>query len=247
MSNIGFWTGATGMKAFQSKLDVVAHNIANVNTTGYKTRRASFDDLLRSRINTNVDGNHLVGHGVKQEYVDNIMGQSALNETGYELDFALNGEGFFGIDVGGGQREYTRNGAFNLSVEGNGAALVTNDGHYVLDRNGQHIVLPFENGSLNTEGLAERLGVWGFENQYGLESQNNARYTVSENSGDPILLGQGGANARTYEVRQFYLEFSSVDLSREMVEVIQAQRAFQMNSRVVQTNDQINEELNNLR
>ena len=246
MSDIGFWTGASGMTAYQSKLDVVAHNIANVNTTGYKTRRASFDDLLRNRINTNVEGNHLVGHGVKQEYVDNIMGQSALNETGYLLDFAINGEGYFGIDVNG-QREYTRNGSFNISVEGNSATLVTNDGQYVLDKNGQHIVLPFENGSVNTDGLTERLGVWGFENQFGLESQNNARFTVSDNSGEAILLGQGGANARTYEVRQYYLEMSSVELSREMVEVIQAQRAFQMNSRVVQTADQINEEINNLR
>lgn len=246
MSDISFWTGASGMRAFQSKLDVVAHNIANVNTYGYKTRRASFDDLVRNRINTNVEGQHLVGHGVKQEYVDNIMNQSSLDQTGYPLDFAIAGEGFFAVD-NRGEREYTRNGAFAISTEGATNYLVTNDGAYVLDKNGQRINIEMENGQINTGDIADRLGVYGFGNPYGLTPAGSSRYTVSENSGEAVVLGQGAPNQNTYQIMTQALEFSSVDLSTEMTEIINAQRAFQMNSRVVQTADQIANELNNLR
>ena len=246
MSSISFWNGASGMRAFQSKLDVVAHNIANVNTYGFKAQRASFDDLVRTQMNTNVEGNFMVGHGVKQQYVDNLMGQASLIETGNELDFGIAGEGFFAVEMNG-QREYTRGGAFQLSVEGNTATLVTNDGGFVLDKNGQRITLPYVDGRVDTSGLSGRLGVWGFANEYGLIPQSNSRFLVSGNSGDAVLLGQGAANTRSYELKQFYLELSGVDMTKQMVEVIEAQRAFQMNSRVVQTADQIADELNNLR
>lgn len=246
MSSISFWNGASGMRAYQSKLDVVAHNIANVNTNGYKTQRAAFDDLIRTQMNTNVEGNNLVGHGVKQQYIDNLMTQGSLQETGFDLDFAIAGEGFFGVDANG-VREYTRNGAFHISVAGNQATLVTNDGAFVLDRNGQRIQLPYTNGQLDTTGLAQRLGVWNFANPYGLVSEDNARFSQSDNSGAPTLTAQAGAGAQRTEVKQYYLELSGVELSKQMVEVIEAQRAFQMNSRVVQTADQIADELNNLR
>lgn len=247
MSSISFWNGASGMRAYQSKLDVVAHNIANVNTSGYKAQRAAFDDLIRTQMNTNVEGNNMVGHGVKQQYIDNLMTPGSLQETGYDLDFAIAGDGFFGVDMNG-QREFTRNGAFHLSVANNQATLVTNDGGFVLDKNGQRITLPYTNGKVDTSGLTQRLGVWGFANPYGLVAENNARFTQSENSGQAALLAQGGTpNVRGYELKQNYLELSGVELSEQMVEIIEAQRAFQMNSRVVQTADQIAEELNNLR
>lgn len=247
MSSISFWNGASGMRAYQSKLDVVSHNIANLNTNGYKAQRAAFDDLIRTRMNTNVEGNNLVGHGVKQQYIDNLMTQGSLQETGYDLDFGIAGDGFFAVDANG-QREYTRNGAFNLSVAGNQATLVTNDGAFVLDKNGQRITLPYTDGQVDSTGLTERLGVWGFANPYGLVAENNSRFTQSGNSGQAALLAQNaGPNAQRYELKQHYLELSGVDLSKQMVEVIEAQRAFQMNSRVVQTADQIADELNNLR
>ncbi len=242
-----FYTGAAGMRAFQSSLDVTAHNIANVNTNGYKTRRAAFDDLLYSRMATNVEGNHLTGHGVKQETIDQIMSQAGLDQTGLSLDFAIVGDGFFQVE-NRGQIEYTRNGAFYLSVEGANATLVTGDGAYVLDKNGNRITLTIgTDGSYRTDDLLDRLGVYGFPNQYGLTPQNNARFTVSGNSGDAMLLGQGGTGQKAYEVVQGALEFSSVDLGREMVNVIMAQRAYQMNSRVVQTADQMAEVVNNMR
>lgn len=246
MSMTAFYTGASGMKAFQSKLDVTAHNIANVQTNGYKARRASFDDLIRSRIDTYVEGEHLVGHGVKQEYIDQIMGQAGLDQTGYALDFAIVGEGFFAVDYRG-ETMYTRNGAFDLSVDGNLATVVTSDGGYVLDRNGNRITLAFENGTVETSGLAERLGIFNFANIYGLTPQNNARFTPSANSGQPFLMTQGTPGQEEFEVRQFTLENSAVELTQEVISIINAQRAYQMNARVVQTADEMANLLNNLR
>lgn len=244
--SIAFYTGASGMKAFQSKMDVTSHNIANVSTTGYKARRAAFDDLIRSRINTNVAGEHLVGHGVKQEYIDQIMTQAGLDQTGYALDFAIVGDGYFAVDYRG-QTMYTRNGAFDLSVEGNVATLVTNDGGYVLDRNGNRISMNFEGGSVETAGLLDRLGIFSFANPYGLTPQNNARYTQSGNSGAPFLMAEGAAGQNEFEVVQFALENSGVDLTKEIISVINSQRAYQMNARVVQTADEMMNLLNNLR
>ena len=248
MSMIAFYTGASGMRAFQSGLDVTAHNLANVQTNGYKYRRAAFQDLLYSRMNTNVEGEHLVGHGVKQEYIDQIMTQAGLDQTMNSLDFALVGDGFFAVE-NRGQVEYTRNGAFDLSVAGDTVSLVTNDGAYVLDRNGNRItVTPEPDGSFDLSGLKDRIGVYTFPNQWGLNPENNARYTISANSGQPQLAipGAAGANEKL-ELLQGSLEFSGVDMSTEMVNIITYQRAFQISSRVLQTADQIAEELNNLR
>lgn len=249
MSMIAFYTGASGMRAFQEKLNVVSHNIANVNTTGYKTRRAGFEDLLYSRMNTNVEGEHLVGHGVKQDYIDQIMTQSGLDQTGQGLDFAITGDGFFQVEKDG-EREFTRNGAFGISMEGDVPTLVANDGAYVLDKAGNRITLTKdESGNYDLSALKERIGVYKFDNQWGLEPRNNSRYVVSENSGEPRLNEDTGvvANGEKTELLQGYLEFSGVSLGDEMIEVIMAQRAYQMSSRVLQTADQIAEELNNLR
>lgn len=244
--NIAFYTGASGMRAFQSAMDVTAHNIANVNTTGYQLRRASFDDLLKSRINTNVEGNHLVGHGVKQEKIDQLFSQSGLDQTMFALDFAIVGEGFFAVD-NRGEIEYTRNGAFSLSIEGDNAYLTTNDGAYVLDAQGQKIALSRNaDGSYNTDDIRQRLGVFGFSNPYGLIPQSNSRFIISENSGEAQLM-QLGADGKPLEVIQGALEFSGVDLGNEMVNIITYQRAYQMNARVVQTADQMADLVNNLR
>lgn len=248
MSMIAFYSGASGMRAFQEKLNVVSHNIANVQTSGYKPRRAAFEDLLHSRMNTNVQGQHLVGHGVKQESVDQIMTAGGLDLTGHPLDFAIAGEGFFEVDYRG-EKEYTRNGAFNLSMEGDTPTLVTKDGAYVLDKGGNRItVAKAPTGELEMDKIKDRLGVYTFDNPWGLEARNGSRFVESENSGTAALAQTGVvANGQATEVLQGYLEFSGVDLGNEMVEVIMAQRAFQVNSRVLQTADQVAEELNSLR
>ena len=271
---IAFYTGISGMEGYQKKLDVVAHNIANVNTYGYKTRRASFSDLLYTKMNVHSNygltvtekeqqdalGNQvtptepgvtdmaydMVGHGSRVSSVDLLYGQAGLDATGYPLDFAILGEGFFAVD-NGGSVEYTRNGAFELQIQGKTAYLVTQDGSYVLDNKGKQIKLKVdENGMPDMEGLSDKLGVYFFSNPYGLTPADSSRYLASTNSGTPTAA-RGRANEPEYEIKQYALEVSSVDLSDEMVEMIQAQRAFQLNSRVVQTADQIDEIINNLR
>lgn len=252
MSMIAFWTGAAGMRTFQEKLNVVGHNISNVQTNGYKARRAAFEDLLYSRINTNVPddpGEHLTGHGVRVGAVDQLMLPGGLNETFFSLDFAIAGEGFFQVD-NQGEIEFTRNGAFELSMEGNVPTLVTNDGAYVLDRAGNRITLERMPGSLeyDLEAVRERLGIYRFDNPWGLEPHNNARYRESANSGAPQLVQPGQvANGEETEVLRGYLEMSGVNLGGEIIEMIMAQRAFQISSRVLQTADQIADELNQLR
>ncbi len=248
MSLIAFYTGAAGMRAFQSGMDVTAHNLANVQTNGYKNRRAVFQDLLYSRLNTNVEGEHLTGHGVKQEYIDQIMTPAALDQTMNDLDFALVGDGFFAVESRG-QLEYTRNGAFDLSVAGDTVSLVTNDGAFVLDANGNRItVAPEPDGTFDLSGLRDRIAVYTFPNQWGLNPENNARYTVSANSGEPVLTVPGDPNAANpLELLQGALEYSGVEMTNEIANIIMYQRAFQINSRVLQTADQMAEELNNLR
>ncbi len=248
MSMIAFYNGASGMRAFQNALDVTSHNIANVQTNGYKLQRPVFQDLLYSRINTNVEGEHLVGHGVKQQYIDQIMGQAGLNQSMHPLDFALVGDGFFQVD-NNGTIEYTRNGAFDLSIEEAGPTLVTNDGAYVLDRDGNRIVLPEDAaGNVVTDGLVDVLGVHTFPNQWGLIPQDKSRFIVSENSGEAQLVIPGAvANGASVELLQGALELSGTDLGNEMVNMIMYQRGFQVSSRVLQTADEIANELNNLR
>ena len=248
MSMIAFYTGASGMRTFQEKLNVISHNLANVNTYGFKAGRSSFEELLYSRMNTNVEGDHLVGHGVKQAHIDQLMAQSGFDNTTYQLDFAIAGDGFFKVEVDG-EEEYTRNGAFTVSVEGGNAMLVSNDGAYVLDRNGGHITVPKDStGKYDYAKLTSLLGVYTFPNQWGLEPKNNARYAESENSGEAKLAQPGSvANGDKTAVMQGYLERSNVEMANEMVGLTMAQRAFQINSRVLQTADQIAEQLNNLR
>ena len=280
-----FYTGVSGMMGFQSKLDIVAHNIANVNTMGYKRQRASFSDLLYTNMNihgnynmtvtqqaqqaalgagtapiTTPDGtvipgaagnaglsNDRLGHGSRISSVDLLYSQSGLFTTDRPLDFAVTGEGCFFAVEGQNGMEYTRNGAFQLSMQGKSAYLVTADGASVLDNRGRPIKLAVdEDGQPDFEGLTEKIGVYHFTNPYGLIPTGSSRYMESEVSGVATAL-RGRANEPEHTVRQFALEYSNVDLGSEMVEMMQAQRAFQLNSRVVQTADQIDEVINNLR
>lgn len=248
MSMIAFYTGGAGMRAYQEALNTTAHNIANIQTNGYKAQRVTFQDLLYGRMNTNVAGNHLNGHGVKVASIDQIMHQAGLDQTMNSLDFAIVGDSFFQVD-NKGQIEYTRNGAFDLSMEDGVPTLVTNDGAYVLDHDGNRITLEQnEDGTWDTAGLQEQLGLYTFPNLWGLEPRNNARYLETEASGAPIATPLDDPDAaKPLELKQGYLELSGVSLGDEMIDVIMYQRAFQINSRVLTTADEIASELNNLR
>lgn len=251
---IGFYTGVSGMTAYQQQLDVLANNIANVNTYGFKSSRASFDDLLYTKMNTKVEGDHKVGHGTRVQGNDVSYGlPGTLDQTGFSLDFAIvNGNGLFAVD-NRGTTEYTRNGAFNVSVEGKKGYLVTSDGAYVLDKKGKNISMTLdETGNPIVEDVAERIGIYVFKNPYGLIPTSGSRFLESANSGDVKEAGKLRNNekapgAAEMEVLQYTLERSNVDLGAQMTDVIQAQRAFQLNAKVVQTADQFDDVINNLR
>lgn len=167
----------------------------------------------------------------------------------FPFQFALVGDGFFAVDRGGEQLEYTRSGAFNISVQGQKGYLVTTDGGYVLDSKGKPIALDkLENSNLyNLEGLSEKLGVFTFPNPYGLSPRNGSSFVQSDISGAPKAANVAQGQEAPYKLVQYALESSKVELSQEMTQVILTQRAFQMNARIVQTADQIEEIVNNLR
>ena len=249
--NNAFYTGASGLRAHQHALDITSHNLVNVNTFGYKATIPEFRDLLYSNmdvnINREVDDDIKVhaGHGVKLSNQDLDMTQGNLYNTGYKLDYAIAGEGFFAVDRKG-YIEYTRNGSFDVSIEGQNeeAYLVTNDGAYVLDRNYERIVVPYERGTnvIDNNGLDRRLGVFSFSNPYGLLRTNNESFVPTDISGEPEIAAQD-----IYSIYEETVERSNVDIAKEFSDVIVTQKAYQFSARVVTTADEVEQVANSLR
>lgn len=245
--NIAFYSGVSGMVAFQRDLDTTAHNIANSKTAGYKPGRSSFSDLMYSEMTVRKENADLQGHGVKNQAVDLILTQAGLNRTDQPLDFAIVGDGYFAVDRGGDEPEYTRNGAFKVSAEGKNGYLVSADGGYVLDSRGRQIKLEQLEGQAGYDisNVAESLGIYTFPNPHGLARADGSSFTITATSGDAKAINRTASS--DYDLISGALEFSSVDIGDEMIHMIQAQRAFQMNSKIVQTADEIEEMINNLR
>lgn len=234
--------------AYQNGIDVIANNVANSNTTGYKATKSEFRELILSEMDINknkiTDGEKvLTGNGVKFLGQDLLFTQGVLTPSDYELDFAISGEGFFAIE-GDGRIEYTRNGSFNLSVEGGGCYLVDSNGCYVLDSNYQRIFMPYDpqiNG-VDTSGISEMLGVFTFDNPYGLQKLDSTNFAATDISGEAQI-----ADGERYSVLQSVTESSNVNLAKEMSNLIVTQRAYQFCARVVTTADEIEQLVNSLR
>jgi len=244
--NIGFYTSVSGMTSYQQNMDMIAHNLANINTVGFKPLQASFRDLLYTRMDTGAE--NVVGHGVRQESTAPLMNQGNLQQTDRQLDFAIIGDGFFAVDRGDAGVQYTRNGSFNISVENDQLFLTSIDGGYVLDGDGDRIVIP-QNGGITPDlrAITDNLGVYVFENPYGLSSESASSFTPTELSGQAFSTQNLPVNALPYQLVQGSLEASAVDTAKEMSDVITIQKAFQFNAKMVQTADQIEEIINNLR
>ncbi|MGI6578197.1 MAG: flagellar hook-basal body protein [Eubacteriales bacterium] len=242
-----FRTGVTGMMAYQNKLNTTANNLANINTPGYKPEHTRFENLLYSPMDVNTQEEVLSGNGVKQSGSVLKLDQGSLVSTGNPLDFAIAGEGFFAVDKEG-VTEYTRNGAFRVDLQGYYARIVTNDGYDVLDRNGYPVTLDIrsDSGQPDYESLKDKIGIYSFENPYGLERTVNGRFIATVESGQAFLSDYQGVENEDVLYSGF-LEASSVSLGDEMVDVIKSQRAFQMSARIVQTADELEEIVNNLR
>ena len=250
--NIAFYSGASGMMAYQKDMDIIAHNIANVNTAGYKPQRGVFADLLYSRMAVNTEEDFLTGHGVRIADSDLLFRQGPINATNNELDFAIIGDGFFAVEmIETGTLAYTRSGVFGIGLENEtDGYLVTGEGHFVLDADGERIEISrYENSDnlFDLSDLTERIGIYHIPNPFGLEPQGSSLYLLTAKSGEAEVMEEGDEDNPPYRVVQNALENSAVELADEMVMVIQSQRAFQMSARLVQTADELEEIVNNLR
>lgn len=256
------WTSATGMVAQQVNLDVVANNIANVNTTGFKRDRADFQDLMYQTLRlqgvTTEGGNQVptginIGHGSALAAVHKLFSQGDYQRTENNLDVAIEGNGFFQITLPSGETAYTRSGSLKQDSQGR---VVTADG-YLLSPN---LTVPQNatNISIETDGTVSVL-VQGqlapqqigtielatFPNPAGLKATGKSLFAETDASGTPIT-GKPGENGLG-TVLQGYLEMSNVNVIQEMVNMIVGQRAYEVNSKAIQAADEMLREANNLK
>ena len=238
-----FHSGVSGLVAHQQMLDTVGNNIANVNTAGFKPQTTRFEDLLYTQMNTKYNPDVLKGVGVKAAYSQLHSDQAALLNTGVRLDFAIMGDGYFQVD-NEGRREFTRDGSFAIGLRNRRTYLTTADGAYVLDMRGRRIELQETEGTgvYDYDILREQVGVFRFANPHALDTISANRYLPNEDSGAATRDSR-----RVNQLVQGYLEQSATNLSDEMASMIRAQRAYQISARLVQTSDQIEEIVNNLR
>jgi flagellar basal-body rod protein FlgG len=244
---------ATGMKAQQTNVEVIANNIANINTTGFKRSRAEFTDLLyqaervagapnRGGQEAVPEGAH-IGLGTRTAAVRNLHMQGALTNTGNRLDLALNGRGWFQVASTNGENLYTRAGAFNKNATGQ---IVTVDGYVVqpamtIPTDATEVIVNETGqvyarvGATNTLQLIGQLTVANFTNDAGLDPLGGNLYRETTASGAAVLGVPGDPGFGT--VQQGYLENSNVDPVKEITELISAQRAYEMNSKVITAAD----------
>jgi len=252
------WTSASGMEAQQINLDVISNNIANVNTVGFKKSRANFEDLIYQTLrdpgvmssNENrVPSGIQIGLGVKLSDVAKIHSQGSLIKTDRDLDLAIQGDGFFRIELPGGGEAYTRAGNFHVDNEG---YIVTSEGYRLspniqisspetlvgisISPNGKVFLVRNEGGQQTTEELAD-IKLYKFMNPAGLKSIGQNLYIYTDASGEPI---EGDPNTDGFgKIAQGFLEASNVNIVEEMVNLIVAQRAYEINSKGIITADEM--------
>ncbi len=261
------WTGASGMTAQQLNMDTIGNNIANVNTNGYKKERIEFQTMLyqtMKKANVSADSglttplNLQVGHGVKAVATSRIFDKGSLQSTENTLDFALDGPGFFGVQVGD-EVQYTKAGTFQLTPNGDDLVMVTPDGYPILSAEGEMIVLEGSSDfSVDQEGnfwqqiggtsveMGIQFGVYQFTNSQGLEASGGSYYKSTVASGAPLLETENDLEEYT-SVSQGFLEASNVNIANEMVNMIVAQRAYELNSKTITTSDEMLQQANNLK
>ena len=265
------YTAATGMIAEQTNVDNISHNLANVNTTGYKSERTEFKSLLYQTLQTRTttaNGEQKpvgaqVGLGTRVAATTSMYTQGALMDSESDTDFAIEGNAFFQIRDVDGELYYTRNGNFTWSIQEDGNIILTNtDGNPVLDADGNEIQvpdgIPSQNMRFSDSGaigymdgeeyvdLNQTFGLYQFNNPAGLEKLSDSKLRATAASGNPMSEAQN-ANLSPSKVHQNYLEGSNVQVADEMVNLIIAQRAYELNSKAITTSDSMLETANNLK
>jgi flagellar basal-body rod protein FlgG len=254
---------ATGMQAQQTNVEVIANNIANMTTTGFKGQRVEFQDLLyqdlrqpgsnSSDAGTIVPSGTQLGLGVKTAAIYRTDLQGVLEQTGNTLDTAIEGKGWFQITLPSGGTAYTRDGTFSLAPDG---TIVTADGYVVQP--GLTIPVNATNVTINQSGQVEatiqgqtapsivgQLQLATFPNDAGLSAQGGNLFIQTAASGDPVTGVPGGIGFGS--VLQGYLENSNVNVVSEITNLITAQRAYEMNSQVITASNQMLSTLTQLR
>lgn len=253
----------TGMQAQQTNVEVISNNIANMTTTGYKRRRAEFQDLIYQnlrRVGANssdsgsvVPAGAQVGLGVKTAAIYRINEQGNLQQTNNSLDLAVRGNGYFQVTLPSGDTAYTRDGTFSLSP---GGEIVTADGHVVqpgitVPSNATSVVINSTGQvqvTIDGQTAPSTLGqiqLAVFPNEAGLDAQGDNLFVQTAASGNPVT---GSPAAPGFgSVLQGFVESSNTNVVSEITNLITAQRAYEMNSRVITTSDQMLSTLTNLR
>jgi flagellar basal-body rod protein FlgG len=256
------FTAATGMEAQQITIDTIANNIANVNTTAFKRSRANFNDLLyqtlkapgqNSTSGTIVPSGIQIGGGSKVTSVEKMFNEGAIKITNKNTDLMIEGEGFFRVQKDDGAVAYTRDGALKIDRSGR---LVNSDGFPIVPE----IVIPpgvtHEKIQIGMDGTVsvkigtqtEEVGqiqIANFVNPTGLDSLGMNLYSETLASGEPVI---GVPSAEGFgRIAQGQLESSNVNIVEEMVNMITGQRAYELNSKVIQTGDQMLQQTNSIR
>ncbi|SEO00282.1 flagellar basal-body rod protein FlgG [Palleronia pelagia] len=246
---------ATGMSAQQMRVEVISQNLSNMSTTGYNARRAEFADLhyqqmarpgtINATTGTQLPTGVQLGLGVRPAAVSVTVAQGALIQTGGDLDVAIEGAGFLEVTLPSGQSAYTRDGALKRSADG---LIVTSDGHAVAP----DITIPADAVSISINSAGEvyadfrdqvepqllgQLTLSGFSNVKGLEAIGSNLFVESPASGPALVSNPGTDGLGT--LRQGYLEDSSVDAVRQITQLIEAQRGYELNAKVITAADQM--------
>ena len=255
-------TAATGMEAQQTRLDVTSNNIANVSTTGYKRVRAEFEDLMyqteRAPGSTTGQGTKAptgvqIGMGVRTIATQRMHDEGSLQQTGNPLDVAIEGNGFYPINLPSGQVAYTRDGTFKMDNEGR---VVNSEGYPLatdinIPADAQSVTIGGDgvvSVILPNEPEPVQLGqiqLANFANPAGLSTMGKNLYTETAASGTPILSNPGTDGTGT--LSQGALELSNVKVVEEMIDLISGQRAYEVNSRVIKAADEMLQQTANLR
>ena len=256
------YTASTGMVGMQTQIDTTANNIANVNTIGFKKSRAEFADLMyhvmeysgtaTSDVTQSPTGIE-VGLGVRPTAITKMFGEGNLKQTDNNLDIAITGHGFFKVQLPDGTEAYTRNGAFKLDQNG---TIVNSDGYMVLPQ----ITIPEDatDISIGTDGTVTvvqpgqtqaavigQITTTNFINPAGLHSMGDNLYVETDSSGQPVegIPGQNGLGT----LRQGFVEMSNVQLVVELTDLITGQRAYDANSKIITTSDEMLQTVNGLK
>jgi flagellar basal-body rod protein FlgG len=251
------------MEAQQMNIDVIAHNLANVNTTGFKRSRADYQDLLYQEIktagtssspSTTVPTGIHVGQGVRMVSTAKMFSQGNFRQSGNSLDLAIEGDGFFQITTPDGEIAYTRTGEFKVDRDGR---IVTSDGYVMepeisIPQDALTItisadgIISVKQPGITTPTEVGNIELARFINPSGLNPIGKNLYLVTNGSGDAITGVPGGTDGHG-NIAQGFLEMSNVSVVEEMVNMIAAQRAYEINSKAIQTADQMLQTANSMK